>query len=393
MLSIVIYCSMNGLRGIAAKCVMLVLPYYVNVGYAKETKNSFLLSFITYFSRIFVFLRVSSKVATASWLGNDALNIEDRILCKIFLFLSLWRVSLWPRFSTITRGGGICDLSSLGGLSDDLFTWDLKKKCKIKNGSRRKPGKRFSNHCQVMLMYFPSAGLGSGAHDIKGQGTRGNELLATLLHVPVATANHTIAWPAARRQMHAASRGLHGTRDICFVFVWNIVRLRVWRWPTRSSVVVIDVPVAILTCRRITPSAAPTSSTTFHLVLWTLKTTSLIFESCVHRTASCFIYCFVGGWSLVFHIVAVLCYFGFCFSCSSLFLPSFASWMFWNVALPCTYLFTKACWQPVGWRNVRKNLTGIKKKHYQVFCFIFLFCWSTEWNFSFQNVQCVLVWR
>lgn len=68
-----------------------------------------------------------------------------------------------------------------------------KKKCKIKNGSRRKPGKRFSNHCQVMLMYFPSAGQRSGEHDIKGQGTRGNELLATLLHVSVATANHTIA--------------------------------------------------------------------------------------------------------------------------------------------------------------------------------------------------------
>lgn len=66
MLSIVIYCSMNGLRGIAAKCVMLVLPYYVNVGYVKETNNSFLPSFITYFSRIFVFLRVSSKAATAS---------------------------------------------------------------------------------------------------------------------------------------------------------------------------------------------------------------------------------------------------------------------------------------------------------------------------------------
>lgn len=224
MLSIVIYCSMNGLRGIAAKCVMLVLPYYVNVGYVKETKNSFLPSFITYFSRIFVFLRVSSKVATASWLGNDALNIEDRILCKIFLFLSLWRVSLWPCFSTLSRGGGICDLSSLGGLSDDLFTWDLKKKCKIKNGSRRKPGKRFSNHCQVMLMYFPSAGQRSGAHDIKGQGTRGNELLATLLHVPVATANHTIAWPGGKcMQHHVVSTGQEIFALFLFETFWGYV--------------------------------------------------------------------------------------------------------------------------------------------------------------------------
>lgn len=62
MLSIVIYCSMNGLRGIAAKCVMLVLPYYVNVVYAKETKNSFLPSFITYFSRIFVFFEPRQKL-------------------------------------------------------------------------------------------------------------------------------------------------------------------------------------------------------------------------------------------------------------------------------------------------------------------------------------------